>query len=265
MDDEGRNDEDHMVGQMKGKRELNNTKSTMILTSFISFVFLLLNIATAQGSGDGLVTGRILTIDGKPLSGGGIYFFDTTGASPFTHEYWRLAEYSAPLGDDGSFSTPIPAGTYYVMARKKNDPERIGPPQKGDLIYPPSDGREPKPCVVKASETMDMGTISEAVPLNEDWAIQGKTGIAGTVLDANGKPVEGRSVIASVSPSVGQLRFSALRRSGKDGKYVIMVPEDGQYYLVVMGRRDSLTSSAVTTGQKTEGVDIRFRVVPGSK
>lgn len=238
-------------------------KRCLCVSAFVFCLLAMLSVATAQEKGYGYVSGKITTIDGESMAGGTVRFFDmSVGLSPYTHEYWRGPDYFRLIADDGSFLVQLPEGTYYMTALKK----RIGktlfaPPEEGDLVYPSWDGAQ-KACSVMTGETTDLGVISEAVPFKKEWIAQGKTGITGAVLDAEGKPVEEALVIASASPKMESPLFTADRRTGKDGKYILRVPEGGQIYVRVIGSRQPIVAGIVITGEITKGINIKLVKTP---
>jgi len=220
----------------------------------------MVSVATAQKKGEGYITGKMVTTGGEAMSGWRIRFFDTAGPSPFTHEYWRVPDYIVRSADDGSFSARLPEGTYYMETINKVDEKKFSPPEEGYLIYPPMDAGETKTYRVKAGETTNIGLISGAVPFKKEWAARGKTGIEGVVLDMQGNPVERVLVFASHTPTMDDPLFVSDRETGTDGKYVLRVPERGQYYLsvhlTIMGEKPIAVT--VNTGEMTKGVDLRF-------
>lgn len=213
-----------------------------------------MSVAQAEEFGAGTLSGKIQTEDGQALSAARVNLFDVTrGPSPFLNAYWRMYDYLASTGEDGSFSLQLPEGTYYLMITKGRT---VGPPEEGDLIHPPLDGREPRQYVVKAGETTDIGVISEIVPFKKSWAAKGPTGIQGVVMDKNGTPVEGKLVLASSFASVEKQVFMSDRRTGRDGTFVLRVAEGGQYYVRVRGFKEPIVPALVKTGSMTKGIEI---------
>jgi len=243
-------------------------KRWLFVAALACFVFAMFSISSAQETGDGFIKGKIAVKDGKTISGWRIRFFDVkAGPTPFTTEYQRVPDFMIRSEDDGSFSAKLPEGMYYVTALKKSpekkQPEKKRPgPEEGDLIYPPMDSREPKPYIVKAGETTDIGVISAAVPFKKEWAVKIKTGIEGTVVDGQGEPVEGVLVFATTVPGAKIPRYSS-GYTGKDGKYVLGLPEGGQYYLRVRDRQ--LSPVTVKTGEITRGIDITLTLRLGDQ
>lgn len=221
------------------------------------------SVVIAQEPGSGSIMGKITTREGEALAGGYVRFFDLAkGFSPFTHEYWRSADYYFRITDDGSFFATLPEGDYYLMAVKmKNGKKAACPPEEGDFVYPPFDGVQ-ETYAIKAGETKDLGLISRAVPFKKEWSANGKTGIQGVVLDSHGKPLEGKLVIAFETYPSEKPYFSSDSRTGKDGVYILRVPESGQYKVRVMGHKQPVVAATVETGKITRGIDIKLNKVP---
>ena len=217
-------------------------KRRMLLSLFVCLLCFVNNVVTGQETVNGSIKGRIVAKDDKSMSGGTVNFFNATGPSPFSHEYFRYPDYSDTLPDDGSFSIELPEGTYYLIAVKKSIGKKPGPPEEGDLIYPSGDDRAPKPYIVKAGETTDTGTLAEVVPFKKEWAAEGATSIEGVVLDWKGKPYEGVLVLASEDAAMEGPLFVSDSRTGTDGRYILRVPEGGQYYVRVKGQKEIITS-----------------------
>jgi hypothetical protein len=240
-------------------------KRWMFLLSLVVFLAVTSSVGNAGEEGEGYITGKFQPKNGESMSGGRISFFDiAAGPKPLTGEYWRLPDYIFPIGEDGSFTVPLPAGTYYVMAVKKPVGKRFGPPAEGDLIYPALDVKEQKPYAVRSNETTDLGDL-EAVPFRKEWAASGENGIEGSVRDMNGKPVERKLVVASGSASLERPLYVSDGRTGKNGGYIVRVPEGGTYYVRVMGYSQPVVPVTVKTGEMTKGIDIVLTKKPESQ
>jgi len=198
------------------------------------------------------------------MSGGTVNFFEATLPSPFTGEFWRYPDYFEILPEDGSFSLELPAGAYYMMAVKNIARHKPGPPEAGDLIYPAGDNKTPRTYIVRAGETTDIGVISDAVPFKKEWLVKGRTGIEGFVLDWDGKPYEGVLVLASDDAAMKRTLFVSDSRTGKNGNYILRVPQGGRYYLRVKGQKDIILPVTVIEGEMTKGVAVSLLKTPGA-
>lgn len=76
--------------------------------------------------------------------------------------------------------------------------------------------------------------------------------------DQTGKPIKGKLVIASPSETMGQPLFLSDSRTGKNGEYIVRVPEGGIYYVRVKGQQQPVVNTTVMGGEVTKGVNIRL-------
>ncbi|UCD34817.1 MAG: carboxypeptidase regulatory-like domain-containing protein [Nitrospiraceae bacterium] len=182
----------------------------------------------------GTITGRIMVKDGVPLAFGQIMLYDAlTGPPPLPHKYERTPDISKTIDAEGRFTVVLPEGRYYLGAVRRMSGERFGPPQEGDYIFRSLDDQgKPKEYLVQAGQILDLGTISEAIPLKaKDFSARRvTTAIKGYIIDMDGKPVEGAIVVAFVKPTIGGKPLFVSDRSDKEGKYILRVTE-GTYYL----------------------------------
>jgi hypothetical protein len=264
------------------EKRRNKMKRLAFLTACL---FLIAAVGvSAQETGKGKITGKLLTEDGKPMSDGSVFFFNAaTGPPPSQEKYWRVPDAVAPIGDKGGFSLELPPGKYYLGAMKRISAEKnVGPPGEGDYFLKGQDAMgNPKPFFVKKGETTDIGTIAEAAPFKRAVVKYsgGITAIEGVVRDPDGKPVEGAAVFGYKKPAARGKPLFASDKTGKDGKYILRVSEGGKYYLKV---RDVFgggppkggeivgsfwqgvpVEASVQTGEITKGVDIQVMRFPG--
>ena len=251
--------------------------------AFLTTCFFLIAavIASAQVAGKGIITGKLMLKDGRPMSGGSVFFFhDATGPRPSEERYWRVPDAVAPIGDGGRFSMELPPGKYYVGAMKRISAEKnVGPPGEGDYFLKGQDaGGNPKPFFVKQGETTDIGTIAEGVPFKMEVVKYGEgiTSIEGVVRDPDGKPVEGAAIFGYKKQAARGKPLFASDKTGKDGKYILRVDEGGKYYLKVrdvFGGGPPVRGAIVggyweerpvevsaKTGEATKGIDITIRL-----
>ena len=191
--------------------------------------------AGANSLKTGTLSGQILTTDGTPLSGGMIHFFnDAAGPPPSMDKYWRVPDFMKALDKDGKFTVELPEGNYYVGVMKRVSGKNVGPPREGDYFYISADGiGVPKAYSVKGATQIDLGRMAKAVPFKSSTVNYGKgiTAIEGTVLDAEGKPVENAFVFAFVSAAaVGRPLFVS-DPTGRDGKFILRVSDGGKFFL----------------------------------
>jgi hypothetical protein len=253
---------------------------------FITIVFSVFIFSSAhifaQEQNTCRVTGTLTSKDALPMAGGLIHFFNVeTGPIPDPDRYWRVPDAIADLNDKGEFTIELPEGKYYMGAIKRvSGKKEVGPPLVGDLFFISSDKTgSPKIYQVKRGEKIDIGTISEATPY-KGWVMRDDiTAIEGKVL-INGEPAEGALVFAYSAPRMFGKPDFVSDKSDKDGKYVLRVPEGGEYYLMVRdiygggppqegslmgvyGKEKTPTPVKVYTGEAQKGIDIAAVKFPG--
>ncbi len=253
---------------------------------FVPFLVLLLfHEVSGQEIKTGAIAGQLMTKGGNPLSGGQVFFFnDASGPPPSAEKYWRIPDYVTRIDENGKFSIELPEGKYYLGAIKRVSGEKIGPPKEGDYFFASTDDKGlPKTYLVRNGVKNDIGKITEALPFQKTAVNVGVeiTAIEGTILDAEGRPVEGAIVFAyRVSTMVGKPLFAS-ERTGKDGHYTLRVYDNGNYYLRVRsvygggppaigevigvyGEKDPVAVST-RRGEKVRGVNISVRKFYGKK
>jgi hypothetical protein len=117
--------------------------------------------------------------------------------------------------------------------------------------------------------------ILEATPFNSaSLAKEGLTAIEGTVLDVDGKPVEGILVFAFTTQTIVGRPLFVSDRTGKDGKYRLRVAEGGTYYLRlrenygggplkdselkgVYGDKEPASAIVIKSGEILKDIDIK--------
>ena len=151
-----------------------------------------------------------------------------------------------PADEKGRFRIKLPAGKYYLLARKRKAGGMYGPPLKDDYIgyY------HGNPVTVERNHFLDvkMEMTTRVDLLEEIWYTEGKSAgwFTGSVVDSDGTPIDGLYVffypgpettgapafIAGPTESDGSFkvrsapgRFTILARQGIGGK-----PAAGEWY-----------------------------------
>jgi len=175
-------------------------------------------------------------------------FSDASGPPPSFNKYWRVPDEIVKTDAEGRFIAKLSEGKYYIGAIKRKSGEEIGPMQEGDLFLPFHEGSAPKQYTVVNGTKTDLGTIKGAVPYKKlsNRSMEGVTAIEGTVTDSRGKPVENALVFAFLTPAmVGKPLFIS-EKTGKDGRYILMVHQGGNYYLKI---RNTYGGGALKAGE----------------
>ena len=255
------------------------------LASLTTCFFLIAAVvASAQEAGKGKIVGKFIIEEGRPMSGGSVFFFnDATGPRPSEERYWRVPDAVAPIGGNGQFSIELPHGKYYLGAIKRISAEKnFGPPGEGDYFFKGQDGRgNPTPYFVKKGETTDIGTLSVGSSFKRAVVkyADGITAVEGVVLDSEGKPVEGVAVFGYKKAAMRGRPLFTSDKTGQDGKYILRVHEGGKYYLrvrdvygggppvggaIVGGYwQEGPVEASVQTGEVRKGIDIKVMRLSG--
>lgn len=191
--------------------------------------------AAAEPVQTGTVSGRFLGDGKSPLASGSVVLFRRgSGPPPAPDRYWLVPDYVEPLDDDGRFTVAVEPGTYYLAAIKRNNRKEIGPPKEGELFLVAADEKgQLVTFSVTGNGAANVGTIGGVRPIDKTRIRPGCTAIEGTLVDGEGKPVEGAIVFAFASSSmVGKPLFVSERSDG-EGKYLLRVAAGGTYYLKV--------------------------------
>ncbi len=181
-----------------------------------------------QDGKTGLVGQVVLKDGGTQLAGAFVNIYpDTTsnllGPSLFI---------SSPTDAEGRYQIEVPAGIYYVVARKRTTGEPSGPLAPGDYY---SEHKRIKAEVRDGSMArVDLEVVPMKAPMFfKKNLVERKTdtGIRGRLLDAAGNPVPGSFAIAYVDANLKRLPDYASTLSDSQGRFTIYLPKGGTYYL----------------------------------
>jgi len=250
----------------------------MIARMICICLFLILSASTGLVAGStGTITGKWITKDMGPMIGAQVLLFNAaSGPAPSSNKHLRIPDAGVAIDSEGGFSAEIPAGKYFLVMRKRANPESAGPPENGDpQYYARLKNGQPKTFVVKSGKTTNIGTITkfEVFKREKTIAKEGMTGIEGTVTDDQGLPVVGIRVLAYSSPRVQGRPLYASDETGGDGKYFLNVIQGGSYYLNVrthygggkpadgefMGNEKEPDAVVVEKGKIQKGIDLKVK------
>ncbi|WP_429885312.1 carboxypeptidase-like regulatory domain-containing protein [Geoalkalibacter halelectricus] len=176
---------------------------------------------------------------------------------------------------DGRFELSLPEGDYMAVVRKRQSGETSGPVVAGDHRS------EMIPLKVRGGRlTLNVEAprkVGDERLLAQDQ-LAARTGLSGTILDSEGRPVEGARVHVYDHVQMSERPKYVSEQTGPDGRYLIHLPEGGTYYLAardrfggppqigdLYGRYDqgTIEPSAVILeeGRILEDVDIRVTKV----
>ncbi len=201
---------------------------------FLLTIPLLAGPGPAASSGTGEITGRLVNQDGTPMPVAVVSFFDTAKGLPIHNQgVIRIPDLVVRARPDGSFTAGLPAGNYYVGAMERAGGVGPGPPRPGEKFLFATDERNTlRVAGVLAGKTTDMGPVSGSVPdirLTEETFFT----VHGTVTREDGRPFPGVLVTAKTDPTSPRPFFMS-NYTAEDGKYQILLPPGGPYYLVAL-------------------------------
>jgi hypothetical protein len=152
--------------------------------------------------------------------------------------YNQNATIVGPTSSNGTLSTSVPAGAYFVaVVKRATYPSIYGPPSPGDYVW--FDNNVPPVITVTSGATVALGTLNT-------YVYQGASGltISGTVKGASGAVLSGWAVKATNQPcysgnwnsgsahspnECGTMKYPAFTNAS--GNYSVTLPGSGTYYL----------------------------------
>ena len=172
-----------------------------------------------SAAGQGRLKGQVVA----PLEG--VYLFVY---KPGSDLYGPAFVVSPPTGPDGTFDLELPDGDYVAVARKYKDGSSAGPVVAGD-------NRSEFLRVSIRGGAVDL-TVMAPVKIGDQRQMAGdaaanRTGLAGRVLDSDGRPVEGARVHVYDHVQMSERPKFVSEKTGPDGRYLIGLPAGGTYYL----------------------------------
>lgn len=170
-------------------------------------------------AGQGRIKGQVVV----PLEGVHLYVY-----KPGSDLYGPAFAISPPTGADGAFDLELPDGEYVAVARKHKDGTAAGPIVAGDnrseFIKVTVKGGAVELTVVAPVKIGDQRQLAGV-------AAESRTGLAGRILDSDGKPVEGARVHVYDHVQMSERPKFVSEKTGPDGRYQIGLPAGGTYYL----------------------------------
>jgi len=174
---------------------------------------------------DSGIAGRVLW-EGRPLAGALLYVYTDLTSDLKGMGYVM----GGPTDADGYFEVAVPAGTYYVLARKRSGAASVGPLRAGDFAgyFPGNPVRVGAADVVAV--TVPMLVVPDKVN-NLQGSLFGQTSIRGRIIDHQGAPVAGVRAVLYSDPQMLNRPLYVSAPTTEDGTYVLSFPSGGTYYL----------------------------------
>lgn len=178
---------------------------------------------------------------------------------------------SVPTGSDGEFILELPAGKYFLLARKRADGGVAGPLRKGDLFgyFPGNPVTIAQGAVARVALPATSLRLRNAPAYSSGYSAPAS--IEGRIFDKAGKPVQGVYAALYDNPDLLNRPVFLSDITGADGRYRLPVPVPGKYYLGARsgyggspapgghyGRYEGNAEHAVTIhdGDDLKGIDL---------
>ncbi len=206
------------------------------------------------------------SVDGKPLAGVVVYVYTDLNEQL----KGRGLGMTGATDERGLFEAPLPAGTYYLVARHRQGGGYAGPLSAGDYLgYYPGN-----PLVVRSGKVSRVAIPMLEVPEKVERmasSLFGQTRIQGRILNAEGRPLAGLRAVLYQDPMMLNRPLYVSQPSDAKGRFVLSFPRGGTYYIAardtlggtpqpgeLYGRYGGSDDSSVVlqTGEGLEGIDI---------
>jgi hypothetical protein len=187
--------------------------------------------------------GRVVW-EGQVTAGAHVYayssFDDLLAHKPFA--------VSAPSADDGTYKLDLPAGKYYLVAKKFPSEQDDGPMPVGG--YYTFHGSNPITVVPGTYTHVGFSLVKkEAEPVYEDSSDPGSGTLIGTVTYM-GKPLDGVyvSLFLDSSTDFRGMGYSTTPPTGKNGMFRVDFLPESDYYVVARKRANGSGSGPLNDG-----------------
>lgn len=199
--------------------------------------------ANAYETVPGRLTGAWIPPQTGPIVGGRIYAFNVnSGPPPQRGRSLRLPDAISATNDQGKFTLELAEGSYYLSIRKQSDKDAPGPPQEGDLYgLSFDDNAKPIEYTVKSGKTTDLGVLRRATVYKARTIEipKGVTAITGVVKNIDGSPLANKRILVYENPELSGKPVFASHTTGKDGKYIVQVDQEGTYFISARSENSS--------------------------
>ncbi len=172
--------------------------------------------------------GRVV-FAGKGVEHAFVYVYTDPALNSVGPGYGAVTE----TGSDGRFRLDLPAGTFWLAARKRADGSRFGVPRPGDLnaVF--------GPVTLHSGERIDYGEIGLKRVSEERYRQKQAEGhfadtgtaLTGRLRDSEGTPVAGVRVFAYLDSRMVGKPVHISDPSGPDGRFRINLAKGGTWYL----------------------------------
>lgn len=176
------------------------------------------------------VAGR-LTAGGQPVAQAYVYIYTEEASGLMGPSFGEAVQTAA----DGSFRIDLPAGRYFLAARKRSDGSRMGEPSPGDLngAFPgnPLSVVRGKVLELPDFELKTVDGAEQAARLSQGKFAKTETALRGRIVDQDRRPVRGVYVFGYLdSRMVGKPSYISAP-TGEDGAFLLYLGDGGTCYI----------------------------------
>jgi hypothetical protein len=176
------------------------------------------------------VSGRLI-VGEMPVAGAFVYVYTENASGLMGPSYGEAAQ----TEEDGSFRIELPAGRYFLAARKRADGSRMGEPAAGDLngAYAGNPVEVAKGNIALLGDFVlaPVDAAQRLERLNQGKFVRTETFFTGRVVNQDGQPVKGVYVFAYLdSRMVGKPTYISAP-TGAEGAFTLYLGDGGTYFL----------------------------------
>ncbi|MBI5191800.1 MAG: hypothetical protein HZA22_14160 [Nitrospirae bacterium] len=222
------------------------------IAAFFAFAFILsaspasaddtATLVTAKHAGTGF-EGRVVW-EGQVVAGAMVFAY----ASFDDMLAYKAAAVSEPSADDGTYRMELPAGKYYMVAKKRADTAADGPLAVGD--YFSFHGSNPVTVAPDVYTHVGFSLLKETEQVAyEDGEDPGSGSLAGEVTYM-GEPLPGTLVLLYLDAKTDfkGLGYSSSPPTGKAGKFRVDFLPESDYYVIARKRASGAGAGPLTDG-----------------
>jgi hypothetical protein len=177
-----------------------------------------------KADGNTAIMGQVIH-DGEGIEGCYVFAY----ADPSSNFRDPQEAFLAQSDEDGYFEVDVPAGRYYLVARKRKSGRFAGPLGEGDFFgYFPGN-----PITLREGERLSVTFPLVLLKMRNApvFAKKGVATISGRIVDESGAGVAGAYAALYDNPELLNRPLIVSVESNKDGAFIINVPRAGVYYL----------------------------------
>lgn len=206
------------------------------------------------------ISGEILS-NGIPLTGAVVYAYTDLTSNLKGMGY----VVSSPTDETGRYELPLPAGTYYLLARmRQGGGMAMGPLRSGDYSgYAPQN-----PIRVSSGRVVLVSIPVLELPEKIDLlsrSLFGQTSLRGQVLNKEGQPVAGvRAVLYSEAQMLNRPDYVS-QPSDAQGNFILSFPHGGTYYLAARQQLGGAPAPGELYGTYDGSHDHSLQIVTGDQ